>query len=117
MVGRLLRRICWLHPFAWHPHAPGLSHSCGFAPPLQLASVLILFLLHPLRRSKCSPDRELCFSGFKHFMTGAGTWLKPDAWGCKTKERIDPKRRGFRPTVTFTAAPTPSCPAHSVPRQ
>jgi REP element-mobilizing transposase RayT len=26
-------------------------------------------------------------------------WLKPGAWGSHTDERIDLKRRGFRPTV------------------
>src|SRR5260221_3664084 len=26
-------------------------------------------------------------------------WLKPGAWGCKTKGHSDPTRRGFRPTI------------------
>jgi hypothetical protein len=65
------RRICRLHPFAWHPNPPGLSHSCEFASPLQLGPVSILLLLHPMRRSKSSLDRELGFSGLKHFMTGS----------------------------------------------
>ncbi len=34
-------------------------------------------------------DREFGFWGFKHFPdeVNAGTWLKPGARGCKTKER------------------------------
>jgi hypothetical protein len=35
----------------------------------------------------------------------AGAWLKPGAWGCKTKERIYPKRRGFRTVMRSSLLP------------
>jgi len=30
---------------------------------------------------------------------GAGTWLKPGAWECRTTGRSYAKRRGFRPAM------------------
>jgi hypothetical protein len=41
------------------------------------------------RRSRCLE--------FKHLHDDAGTWLKPGAWGCMTKERISPKAPRFSP--------------------
>jgi hypothetical protein len=52
--------------------------------------------------------RQSRFSEFKHFhdKVNAGTWLKPGAWGCGTKGRSDPTRRGFRPTALANTSKT-----------
>ncbi|MEY2605150.1 MAG: hypothetical protein QOH31_2966 [Verrucomicrobiota bacterium] len=91
------------YPFVLHPHAPGLSHSCGFASPIQQTPVFHLCRF-PFRSRICSIDAtqscldcEFGFSEFNHFMMGHSS--NPAHGDAKRIKRNYPICRGSRPTT------------------